>query len=832
MHTPNSLKLARWLAAAVAASLPFHVGCPADQGAGSNNVSTPGTNTGHELTRFLPADTRGALLLDINQLRTEGTDAVLGLFDGQGADAALVAPFATVTAHALGLDVAEVMAVALLAQTTDPQDGFILLGQLKGSQFLDLVDPGDISEQTPYKEISIYSQASSGLHAALLPEGLLVVGRGEAVRSVVDVHVGDAGNAQQDTHLGPYLQLLQGRSAAEFVYGLPALYSKSARALPASLSLAGAEVVSGHLEFAGELFSGQVSFHAANAAEFVTAYNERKQGGTDALLTLGDPAQSALPSTVDVVVESTPLDRSATEIMESRHTLKHLFHNMNALEYAQGVRHGDNPPWMSFAVEGSPNSIFINFEMDPSQLEAFEQNELPQGFKLKPLRILESDEPGYFLVLNVYHSGGGLVSGARAEWSVFVEDPINGHARFLVIQAAAAIVSADSVNLLTMPEPVTHEQVGNTLATYVGVEVGDPPVEQDYFRSAIVWPQERGTLVGFAREFVAANDYIFWGNGVADRGLYNGTVHNRDALLIPSADIQVNDDSRWSSYVRSTPKHSFVYLTPLEIVVSPWWNLEADYLDVTPTHLQDLITFKDGFYPDTIVDQATTALAENKNALANVTVPNETPTTFFNYQITDVEAFATSLDLPPGHSLAPTTIVDGDATAEYYLTLRVRQNATALAGLRADWCIYTDDGSGRPHLMIIASATADAALDPVTLLALPTALQHQLSNGILNTTIRAPSFTFEASLNLNDAVEALPSLDWVETEDYVCWLNGICDKQFYDGTTLEAPLSLVEPSTVPQIETPWDGLIAAEPASTFLRRGSQVYVLFPWQNVP
>ena len=240
---------------------------------------------------------------------------------------------------------------------------------------------------------------------------------------------------------------------------------------------------------------------------------------------------------------------------------------------------------------------------------------MPAGFTLAPIRILDTDAPTFFLVLNVYQSSGGLVSGARAEWSVFVNDPEGGHPRFLVVQAAASDISADPVNLLTLPEPVIHQLVAGKILSYVGVKDANGLIESNYFTSRITWPQQNEIRVGFTREFVAANDFIYWGNGVADRGLYNASVHNREGVRIPDGEIEILDESRWANYIKATPKHSYVYLNPLDIVVSPWWNLDAGYLDVSSSMRQQLIDFKNGFYPATLQAIAAAAVAGAGDAL-------------------------------------------------------------------------------------------------------------------------------------------------------------------------------------------------------------------------
>ncbi len=95
-----------------------------------------------------------------------------------------------------------------------------------------------------------------------------------------------------------------------------------------------------------------------------------------------------------------------------RPLLKSLFIGMDAIDYSEAVIHGGNVPWMNFKVGENPNSLFINFEFrSQAQREAFAAQHLPAGFTLAPIRILDTDVPRYFLVLNIYQSSGGLVRG-------------------------------------------------------------------------------------------------------------------------------------------------------------------------------------------------------------------------------------------------------------------------------------------------------------------------------------------------------------------------------------------------------------------------------------
>ncbi|MBK6737524.1 MAG: hypothetical protein IPG64_06225 [Haliea sp.] len=60
-------------------------------------------------------------------------------------------------------------------------------------------------------------------------------------------------------------------------------------------------------------------------------------------------------------------------------------------------------------------------------------------------------------------------------------------------------------------------------------------------------------------------------------------------------------------------------------------------------------------------------------------VANETPSTFYNFEIRSPSGLEAALDLPAGHSLAPIRIFE-DGAEGYYLTLSVLQFEDAIEG--------------------------------------------------------------------------------------------------------------------------------------------------------
>jgi len=778
---------------------------------------------------LLPASTRGALWVDVDGLLSGAAPNELrALLEGRGQEPALSAPFGRLGQHLQGIDLAKVDS-ALLAYTTEPVGGMLVIAELRSA---DAVDLSRFTSEGSYQNGKLYADAGRGLSLAVLADDVVVVGAAELVRAALDVQAGVAKPASESAAIGPYLGALDVPGSVRFVVGLPALY----RAYAAStddVTLRGARAVSGALELTDAEVSGQIAIHADNAERFVMAFGEAS--GDIARLSVLEPLQSGLPSRVAVSVAQPFANSDPAARLTSRSTLKRLFHGMNAVDYAQGVGERGNAPWMNFGVATDPNSIFINFRFkDEAQRQAFAAEHLPAGFELMPIQILADEEPDYFVVLNVYRSGGGLVMGARAEWSVFVRDPDTSKPRFLVIQAAAEAVSADPVHLLTAAEPVHHTLSDGTIATYVGVKEEEEQTERSYFESEITWPLRDPKVVSTARQFVSGNDRIFWGNGVADRGLYNGTVFNRDVLLVPPGQLVVRDQSRWAPFVASEPAHAFVYTTELDIVVSPWWNLDANHLDVTPEHLTELNEFKNGFYPRLIGDQARKSLRGEGAVLTTFEIENTTPSAFVHFAVLDPKALEARLGLPSGHKLAALRLLEDDAQPAHYVTLRIYQMPGELEGVRADWYAYTDDGSLHPHRMVIGAESSEVRIDPIALLAMPSSVEHALAGSKLTARVVSENLRVSLALELGGTSDALPSRDWVEATDRMCFLNGVCDKLYYDGATLTDPLVRVpvESISLSELATPWDGLIADVPTSAFVRRAAQRFAGNPWHNVP
>jgi hypothetical protein len=225
---------------------------------------------------------------------------------------------------------------------------------------------------------------------------------------------------------------------------------------------------------------------------------------------------------------------------------------------------GRSKPLVQFKVEATPPSVYWNFEIDPARVAGLRE-ELDLPFELSPIRCLDGEEPFHCLTLNMYRVSG-LANGIRAEWSLYIKDDL-GTPRYLVVEAQADSGSLDSVNLLTRKGEATHTHEDGILESRVVAADGGQ------FSSRLE-ALEDGTPVRIAPEWVQANDYIYWMNGICDRTFYDSGMANPRARQLPTAGAKIEDTTGWGRLVTPEPRNIIVYEDAIEFAMSPWWNLD------------------------------------------------------------------------------------------------------------------------------------------------------------------------------------------------------------------------------------------------------------------
>ena len=230
---------------------------------------------------------------------------------------------------------------------------------------------------------------------------------------------------------------------------------------------------------------------------------------------------------------------------------------------------GKENPLVKFTVEKDPPSLYWVYRIRSTKIKELEQRlGISEQFSICPIQCLETDEPEYLLTINAYRVSG-LANGLRAEWSVFVRDAENTP-RYLIVDARSSQRSVDPIDIITKASTVAHEKKGRKIHTQIGD--GDRA-----FRSTITLP-DIANPVTTSREWVSANDFIYWGNGICDRTFYDTGLANAKQNRVGNEHCVISDGSFWSQFVEPDPVHILMLENSIEFAISPWENI--DRLDI------------------------------------------------------------------------------------------------------------------------------------------------------------------------------------------------------------------------------------------------------------
>ncbi len=247
-----------------------------------------------------------------------------------------------------------------------------------------------------------------------------------------------------------------------------------------------------------------------------------------------------------------------------RSILKRFMYSQMMVYSGFRIAIGKDQPLVQFKVEMDPPSVYWVYRIKSSEIDKLKQTlRIPPNLSLTPVRCLDTDEPSYYVALNAYRVSG-LVNGVRAEWSVFVRDATDTP-RYMIVDARSSSTSMDPVSIITRASTVMHKREGNMIHT----QIGDGT---DAFVSTITLP-EKSPSVHSSAEWVTANDYIYWGNGICDRTFYNAGLANTKVSLISSKDAVIKDGTFWAQFVEPDPVHILILKNAIEFVVSPWENI-------------------------------------------------------------------------------------------------------------------------------------------------------------------------------------------------------------------------------------------------------------------
>jgi hypothetical protein len=512
------------------------------------------------------------------------------------------------------------------------------------------------------------------------------------------------------------------------------------------------------------------------------------------------------------------------------------------------------PPQQPLVDLVAENMLYFNWEIPAANIPLLEAvlGLETRGFRIVPIEIVQGEKPRYYLSLNFYSVVIAGVVNYRSEWSTYVTKQDDLKPRYMVVEVLSSEDAADPMYIA--PPPGTFLRPG-TDVTYViddsKVEVSNP----DFHALFSFLPgtdganpvrPARGKVVQAGQPWAEANDALYYLNGIADTALYNGNLTDAKLLSIDLNSVQISNSSTWAAFIGDKPSHVLLYLQPLELAFTPYFNLQ-DVPGLPPEYTGALQAFKNFTFGGFSYGHAFQVLQGVAEPLLRFDVLTDSaPSIFINFNIPrhKARALESVLGLPAGFRLARSRMTEG-RPLQYLLTLNIYTTANILDGSRenrAEWSVYVEDQNdqtaGGPYLMVIDVNSDAPSLNPFDLWTAPTGFEYVLKDYSLSADIKAdPSgsvdkFRIEFDVPLSDMQPVSLHKDWILANDRVYWRNGIYDRLQYNGLLLDADVSEVSPdSIVIEDNTAWADFVDETPVQIAIFRNPLQFVIRPWYNV-
>lgn len=251
--------------------------------------------------------------------------------------------------------------------------------------------------------------------------------------------------------------------------------------------------------------------------------------------------------------------------LRNRKLVKRLLYSLFYYSESFKILFGKSNPFIRFTIENDPPCLYFNFKIKKDHVKELEQSlNLPSGFKLAKMRcITENQEDDFYMTLNIYRVSG-ITKGLRAEWSIFVIDP-KGYTRYMIIEARADKKSMDPLNIITQNSNIEYFINESNIQITIESE-GDT-----FFRANCKIPDISKTTFP-TREWVKANDEIYWLNGISDKPFFNSKMTSSELSLLPPEMASIEDTTKWNKFLEPLPE-IYLYPSTIEYLISPWWNI-------------------------------------------------------------------------------------------------------------------------------------------------------------------------------------------------------------------------------------------------------------------
>lgn len=240
-------------------------------------------------------------------------------------------------------------------------------------------------------------------------------------------------------------------------------------------------------------------------------------------------------------------------------------------------------------------------------------------------------------------------------------------------------------------------------------------------------------------------------------------------------------------------------------------------------------------YSQLQIMQALKVLIGRDTPLVRFTVEADPPSLYVNFKVRDdlVDRFAAYCKLPPGLELAPLRCVESDEPF-VCLTANIYRVSGLANGIRLEWSTYVyGDEPSKPRYMIVDAVSSLFSIDPVDIFTKTGVCTYTRTGQHLVGRAETKDGAFVVDFDLPETLPTtLPTHAWVEANDRIYWINGVCDRIYYDAGFYNTPMWSLDPTAIGLSDTTrWKDWVEPDPVHALVCSDSLDLVMSPWWNL-
>ena len=210
------------------------------------------------------------------------------------------------------------------------------------------------------------------------------------------------------------------------------------------------------------------------------------------------------------------------------------------------------------------------------------------------------------------------------------------------------------------------------------------------------------------------------------------------------------------------------------------------------------------------------------------------PSVYWNFEIRPEKVYDLERELELPFALAKHQVLEAEEP-RYYLTLNLYRVSGLANGIRAEWSLYIEDPeNAKPRFLVVEALSDQRSIDSVDLLTKVGKVTHQQSaESLTSLAVSERGGRFACTCHKIDGGKPVrAAAEWVEANDFIYWLSGICDRTFYDAGLANARIRQLDPSDFSiEDDSFWGRLVDPTPRHVIVFDDAIEFAMSPWWNL-